>query len=136
VTRFGCRLGASLGCRTCLGLGALGIQGYYQANRAKALGYQQSFQRRRRAEIKAQLFGHYGTTCACCGTTERLTIDHVNGGGAGHREALFGSRGVGAQFWYWLIRQGFPPGYQTLCASCNSSKGNGGRCRLAHGGQR
>ncbi len=32
----------------------------------------------------------------------------------------------------WLIRNGFPEGFQTLCMPCNSSKRDGDRCRLGH----
>lgn len=52
--------------------------------------------------------------CQCCGTTEKLTIDHVialNSGGSNSVENL-----------------------QMLCKSCNSSKGDRKRCKLAHKG--
>jgi hypothetical protein len=81
-------------------------------------------------QLRDQVFGHYGTVCACCGTTENLTIDHVNGGGTKHREELGGIGGI--QFYVWLIRNGFPEGFQTLCNPCNISKGNGLACRLKH----
>lgn len=91
-----------------------------------------------RDKVRAKVFDHYGWSCACCGATERLTIDHVNGDGAAHRIELYGTdRGKGGvPFYAWLVRQGFPPGYQTLCLSCNSSKQGGDRCRLDHGGPR
>lgn len=76
------------------------------------------------------VFAHYGTSCACCETTERLTIDHVNGDGKEHRQEL-GLKG-GYPFYRWLKRAGFPPGYQTLCLPCNRSKGTGERCRIDH----
>jgi hypothetical protein len=76
------------------------------------------------------VFAHYGTACACCGTTEDLSIDHVNGGGSQHREELNCKGGV--HFYFWLIDRGFPEGYQTLCVPCNSSKADGPSCRLVH----
>lgn len=80
-----------------------------------------------------QVFAHYGASCACCGCTDDLTLDHVNGDGASHREELFGNhRKAGFPFYLWLIQEGLPPGYQTLCASCNASKGLGPCCRLDH----
>jgi hypothetical protein len=88
-----------------------------------------SAQRRRHRE-KALVFAHYGTWCACCGTTEQLTIDHVNGDGAKHRR-LMGSGG-GTFIYHWLVVNGFPPGFQTLCGPCNQSKGRGPACRLTH----
>jgi hypothetical protein len=96
-------------------------------------------QRKRLARLKAAVFGHYGDQCVCCGTTDRPTIDHINGDGRAHRKELYGhrpsfeeSRTTGPEFYAWLIRNGFPDGYQTLCLPCNASKGDGARCRLQH----
>jgi hypothetical protein len=88
-------------------------------------------ERARRDAAEAAVFGHYGRACTCCGATENLTIDHVNGGGKAHRRRL-GVNG-GRAFWAWLIAQGFPDGYQTMCTPCNQSKGAGAACRLWHG---
>jgi hypothetical protein len=85
----------------------------------------------RRIRNSRIVFAHYGTECACCGVTEELTIDHVDGEGAAHREEL-GNRG-GGPFFKWLIRNGLPPGFQTLCSPCNRNKGTGARCHLPHG---
>lgn len=103
----------------------------YREDHREALAAQE---RERRAQLKERILAHYGTTCACCGTTDRLTIDHVNGDGARHREELFGdSQGGGfGQFYAWLARQGFPAGFQTLCHPCNSSKRSGDKCRIKH----
>lgn len=80
--------------------------------------------------LRAAVFGHYGTVCACCGGTDQLQIDHVNGDGKAHREEL---KGLGTyRFYSWLIDNGFPAGYQTLCGPCNSSKGTGTACRIDH----
>jgi len=82
-------------------------------------------------QLRGEVLPHYGTVCECCGTTERLSIDHVNGDGAAHRTELFGSpRGRTVAFYQWLIDNGFPEGYQTLCVPCNSSKGTGAECRI------
>lgn len=88
----------------------------------------------RYAAARVAVFGHYGIACACCGVAEELTIDHVDGGGAEHRHRLRTHAGV--RFYAWLIRQGFPEGYQVLCAPCNVSKGGGQACRLWHGDPR
>jgi len=89
--------------------------------------------RKERAALKAQVLDHYGHTCACCGTTEQLTVDHVNGDGGQHRMELFGTQEAGsAAIHRWLIKNGFPDGFQVLCWPCNRSKGNGKRCRLDH----
>lgn len=92
----------------------------------------QTTEQLRRAHLQALVFNHYGWACACCGSTADLSIDHVNGGGKAHREAVFGRNCVSTELYRWLIEQGFPPGYQTLCKPCNGSKANGDRCRLAH----
>jgi hypothetical protein len=86
------------------------------------------------ADLKTAVFGYYGETCACCGTTDQLCIDHINGDGKQHRQQLFGRpAGATVSFYLWLIREGFPQGFQTLCKPCNSSKSHGERCRLQHG---
>jgi hypothetical protein len=90
-------------------------------------------QRARRAKRRAAVFAHYGESCACCGSTTRLSIDHVNGGGGAHRAELFGSPNLsGAHFYAWLVKNEFPEGYQTLCTPCNSSKRHLGSCQLDH----
>jgi hypothetical protein len=87
----------------------------------------------RRQRLRQQVFGHYGRSCACCGTAENPTIDHVNGDGSQHREELFGNgKQAGIRFYRWLVNNGFPEGYQTLCMPCNQSKSEGERCRLDH----
>jgi hypothetical protein len=84
---------------------------------------------RRYERIRAEVFDHYGQCCACCGSAEELTIDHVNGDGGGRRRKT----SSGTAMYYWLIRNGFPDGFQTLCALCNKSKAREMRCRLDHG---
>ena len=110
-----------------------------QANRDKRKEYRDRGQRKhdetRNKRLKEAVFGHYGWTCACCGTTERLCIDHIDGNGRAHRDELFGRGGgrvYGYEFYRWLIKNGFPEGFQTLCKPCNSSKWTGKSCRLDH----
>jgi hypothetical protein len=87
---------------------------------------------RKRDKMRKRVFDHYGWSCACCGSTKRLTIDHIDGTGGEHRKELFGRQLAGWHFYRWLIRHGFPDGYQTLCFPCNLSKRDGDRCRLNH----
>jgi hypothetical protein len=90
---------------------------------------------RHRTGLRVQVLGHYGERCACCGSTENLGIDHVNGDGQDHRFELTGRRRAAAstaQVYRWLIRNGFPEGFQTLCLPCNASKAQTGWCRLLH----
>jgi hypothetical protein len=81
------------------------------------------------------VFNHYGTACACCGSADRLTIDHIAGDGAAHRAALSAGGawvGGGTPFYRWLCLARLPAGFQTLCNRCNISKGKADRCRLRH----
>jgi hypothetical protein len=80
--------------------------------------------------LRAQVLAHYGEACTCCGSTEKLSIDHVRSIGGHNRKNSTASRG--AKLYRQLIKQGFPGGYQTLCTRCNSSKGRGERCILDH----
>jgi hypothetical protein len=104
---------------------------YYEAHRERLL----EEKRQVYAERRDQVLDHYGTACACCGATENLSIDHIFGDGAEHRQELFADPAVsgGARFFLWLIQNDFPDDrFQTLCMPCNQSNGNGKHCRLVH----
>lgn len=103
-----------------------------EEERAKTLADMRERARHRYNDTRKAVFDHYGRVCACCGTVERLSIDHVMGDGKQHRQELFGSQRGGVDFYRWLIDQGFPSGYQTLCRACNGSKRDGPGCRI-HG---
>jgi len=84
---------------------------------------------------KLKCFEHYGNACKCCGEAieEFLTIDHINGGGNNHRREIGGHSGknphANSKIYAFLIRNGFPSGFQTLCFSCNRGKWmNKGTC--------
>lgn len=73
---------------------------------------------------RSKVLEAYGTVCKCCGEAEEqfLSIDHIDGGGNKH------AKEVGSVY-KWLIANGFPPGFQTLCINCNIGKfRNGGIC--------
>ena len=74
-------------------------------------------------KIRAEALIIYGEVCRCCNESDpdMLHIDHIDGGGAQQRRELSKS-----EFYKWLRDNGYPPGYQTLCANCNSSKHYGG----------
>jgi hypothetical protein len=82
--------------------------------------------------LRTLVFNHYGWSCSCCGSTKHPTIDHVNGDGRQHREELSGHNVSGVVLWRWLVQNGFPEGFQTLCNRCNTSKGTGPACRINH----
>lgn len=74
--------------------------------------------KRRSATIK--VFNHYGNVCGTCGISDHdvLTIDHINQDGAEHRKRD-GIGLSGRNFHQWLVANGFPEGFRTLCFNCN-----------------
>jgi hypothetical protein len=95
--------------------------------------YLREKERQHREELRTKVFDHYGRVCACCGSTESPTIDHINGGGTAHRlEVLGRGKVAGWVFYRWLVENDFPEGFQVLCFPCNQSKCNRDRCRLDH----
>jgi hypothetical protein len=79
------------------------------------------------ARLKRDVIGHYSPNlrCVCCGYADirALCIDHIEGGGNAHRNAV--SRGLGGQHFYrWLKQNEYPPGFQVLCMNCHTLKGN------------
>lgn len=81
--------------------------------------------RERRRVVQQEAIAAYGGFCACCGETEPrfLQIDHLNNDGAAHRKE------IKIQLASWLKQQGYPDGFQVLCANCNFAKHtNGGTC--------
>lgn len=95
------------------------------AYRLKNRDRNNAYQRQHHAKQKRTIIDYYGGNCVCCGedTIEFLTVDHINGGGTKHRKRL----GGGARLYRWIVKNKFPPGYQTLCMNCNLGKhlGNG-----------
>lgn len=88
-------------------------------NQARTPGFIKKHNRLSRFKIKLKVFNHYGMSCARCGNYDFrvLCIDHVNGNGGKHRKEL-----KATSIYPWLIRNGFPEGFQTLCANCNRLK--------------
>lgn len=80
--------------------------------------------RLRRLALKDEALDRYGRICARCGFSNilALQIDHVNDNGAEERQALGGRGNAGWNFYRWLKKNGWPEGYQTLCANCNTIK--------------
>lgn len=81
--------------------------------------------RLQRIAIRDEAFSHYGGAfCQRCGFSDDprgLELDHINNDGADERRTL-GSTGRGHKFYSWLKKQGWPDGYQVLCATCNRIK--------------
>ena len=80
-----------------------------------------------RVQVKTEILTHYGNgrlACVTCGESRLacLSIDHIDGGGVGHRKGLDKYGRYGYKFYIWLKRQGLPKGYQTLCMNCQFVK--------------
>ncbi len=80
-----------------------------------------------REKLRDVIFAAYGNICTCCGESERrfLTIEHIGGGGARHRQE------AGNQYRMMLdiIKQGFPKDkYTILCILCNFGTRYGHTC--------
>lgn len=74
-----------------------------------------------------------GGACKCCGETEPafLVVDHVNDDGAAHRREQrphAPKTWSGKTFYAWLRQNGWPEGFQLLCANCNMAKARKGGC--------
>lgn len=81
--------------------------------------------RERSLRIKTEVLTHYGfgkCICVRCGFNDMraLTIDHINGNGSEHRKN--NKEIKGQRIYWWLIKNGFPDGYQTLCMNCQFIK--------------
>ncbi len=91
-------------------------------NRKGSPGYERVLQRNteKRHRDKAKVFDHYGRACSCGFDDMRaLTIDHVDQMGTAHRRPN-GERYLGHKLYRWLVVNGFPEGFRTLCRNCQS----------------
>ena len=80
--------------------------------------------RKRKLDAKTTILNRYGNACVQCGFDDirALQLDHIADNGAEERKTLGGQKFSGANFYLYLIKQGLPDGYQTLCANCNNIK--------------
>lgn len=71
-----------------------------------------------RIRVLVAYAGPTGIVCSRCSFDDirALQLDHIDGGGAQQARQL---KGRGWVLYRWLERNGFPPGYQILCANCN-----------------
>lgn len=82
--------------------------------------------RKQRYAIKLKTLTHYSTCeyplCAHCGETDIrvLQLDHIAGGGAKHRRQI--NKRAGWSYYLWIEKEGYPEGFQVLCANCNIRK--------------
>ena len=87
----------------------------------------------KRLQDKIIVLTHYGNgKCACvkCGYSDlrALSIDHINGGGRKHNAE------IKVRIYRWLIENGLPDGYQTLCMNDQWKKRSENN-ELAHRGR-
>lgn len=77
-------------------------------------------------KLRHDVIQGYGGACTCCGESNEsfLQIDHVVGGGNAHRRELGSTQAV----YVWLRKNGYPDGFQVLCANCNMAKDRRGGC--------
>ena len=95
-----------------------------RARYKKHLDYHRRKNKEYADNLKDKIFLHYGGyVCACCKEIEKafLQIDHIDGGGNEHRRQI-SKYPTGRNFYRWLKKNGFPDGYQVLCANCNWGK--------------
>jgi hypothetical protein len=114
-------------------------QHYYAEHKRERLAYNRrpENQVKRRANcrnaglrVKDIVFSVYGRVCVCCGENnpDLLTLDHVEGNGKQHRKTA-GSTLKGYGLYRWIIRNNFPPTFQTMCWNCNCGRAkNNGVC--------
>lgn len=96
---------------------------YYANHKEERLAYNRVYNTR----LKLEAFNAYGgPRCVCCGETlvEGLSLDHIAGDGATRRR----QPGPKSTIYLRLRQQGYPPGFQVLCFTCNFAKGTGDHC--------
>ena len=70
---------------------------------------------------KIRVLTHYGggkLACVQCGFSDirALSIDHIDNSGAQHRKTY------GRNLYWWLEKNNYPDGFQTLCMNCQFIK--------------
>ena len=85
--------------------------------------YYRDYATKRAKWRKEVVLTHYGNgelKCVRCGFDDirALSVDHINGGGSAQRKGFTGGRSI----YYWIIKNKFPKGFQTLCMNCQFIK--------------
>ena len=110
---------------------------YHQANRDKKIAMVAKWAAENPGNRRQNALAYYyrlqhaamtaygGYECSWCGIDEPLVlcIDHVHNDGNVHRREIDAS---GAGFYKWLRDNGYPEGFQVLCANCNHAKHRNG----------
>lgn len=104
---------------------------YRKAHPEKRRARESRRAKEKRKEDRASAIEAYGGKCSCCGESREpfLVIDHVNGDGNNHRRSIQpnsnGRPVAGFLTYRWLRINGYPEGFQVLCANCNMAKERG-----------
>lgn len=106
---------------------------FYHALTSKQLAVVRADQCKLRRALKLEAIAKFGGKCMCCGEKryQFLTIDHVDGDGADHREELVGKRGVAPSQWLRKLKKA---GWKTdrrlqvLCHNCHNAEDLFGGC--------
>ena len=111
------RLGRRAYCKTCQGKMNKEHTSHPEVKARRAALARAELLRR-----KLEVLNHYcggEPKCQGCGFSDlrTLTVDHVNDDGSKHRKELNGKL-----IYRWLIRNGFPQGFQVLCMNCQFIK--------------
>ena len=82
------------------------------------------YSRDKALKAKYIILDRYGRECVLCGFSDirALHLDHIENNGSEERKSLGGQKFSGKNFYYHLIKENLPEGYQTLCANCNFIK--------------
>lgn len=91
---------------------------YRRNNPEKVNASNAAWHRRKRLEYREAVVSGYGHACICCGVTETLFLElhHPKGDGKADRLRRGGNT---LTLYVWLIKNGFPEGYELLCANCH-----------------
>jgi hypothetical protein len=134
-----CLFGLRKTCRKCINAYNVALRvrmiGHYlgveQAARDRNTEHRRAVNRSRYYRLRWEALLYYSgggsPLCSCCGEHEYefLSIDHINGGGSKQRRD---DKCIGAQFYFWLKKNGYPVGFRVLCHNCNQAIGYYGVC--------
>jgi len=85
--------------------------------------HQSKMERNTRARYnrKDRVFSHYGKQCSVCGFSDMraLTIDHTDQKGFEHKTQS-GKKVRGFLLYRFLLSNGLPEGFRTLCCNCQA----------------
>jgi hypothetical protein len=95
---------------------------YYLANKERFRERNKTYHSEFYKQLRSEALLHYSQemTCQRCGFSDEraLSIDHIKGDGKHRRNPM----NSGYALYQRLRREGFPEGFQVLCANCQAIK--------------